>query len=98
MEARPAIRAITVLSQMFARYILVRIIAGGMDLSVVNEIDSTGSILDVSDLSFDATCDPTLDESKTRSFSDRGSVAVMWIRIDRIRIRNTGKSEFMDIF
>ena len=41
--------------------------SGGLELSVVNEIDSTGSILDASDLSFDATCDPTLDESRTRS-------------------------------
>ena len=38
------------------------------ELSVVNELESTsGSILDASDLSFDATCDPTLDESRTRS-------------------------------
>jgi len=40
---------------------------GALELSVVNEINSTGSILDVSDLSIDATCDPTLDESRTRS-------------------------------
>ena len=41
---------------------------GGLDLSVVNELESTsGSILDASDLSFDATCDPTLDESRLRS-------------------------------
>jgi len=41
------------------------------DLSIVQEMDvnSTGSILDVSDLSFDATRDPTMDLeiSKTRS-------------------------------
>jgi len=41
-----------------------------MNLSAVNEINSTGSILDASDLSFDMTCDQTggaADESKLRS-------------------------------
>jgi len=40
---------------------------GALELSVVNEVNSTGSILDVSQLSVDQTCDPTLDESRTRS-------------------------------
>merc|ERR1719319_1303619 len=38
-----------------------------VNLSAVHEINSTGSILDASDLSFDQTCDPTADESKLRS-------------------------------
>jgi len=58
-------------AQRGSRHILSPALGGGVDLSVVNEIDSTGSILDVSDLSFDATCDPSmangLDESRTRS-------------------------------
>jgi len=42
------------------------------DLSIVQEIDdSTGSILDVSDLSFDATRDPTCDLEASRTRSGR---------------------------
>merc|ERR1719203_1208118 len=49
-----------------------------VDLSVVNEINSTGSILDASDLSFDMTCDQTgaAEESKMRIYKNRRSSGI----------------------
>merc|ERR1719186_1951410 len=49
-----------------------------VDLSVVNEINSTGSILDASDLSFDMTCDQTgaAEERKMRIYKNRRSSGI----------------------